>query len=101
MEGATETLSSPLVAPLGMVAVMEVAAQEVIVNGNPFKYAALAPCVLPKPLPVIVMGEPDDPVLAEICDITGDVTTDEEKETLSNVAVARLLAQSLETASPM
>jgi hypothetical protein len=53
--GATETISKPETAPVGIVTVREVADHELIVTGASFRYTALLPTVVPNPLPVITI----------------------------------------------
>jgi hypothetical protein len=101
MLGAIETSSGPDVAPVGIVNVIDVALQELVVTAVPFSNTALPPCVAPKLAPVIVTWLPTDPVVAETLVITGAGAAVELTDTLSNVAVSRVLLPLLETANPM
>jgi hypothetical protein len=53
MLGASDTNNAPDVAPVGTVAVIEVAFQELIVIGALFSITELPLCVAPNPVPVI------------------------------------------------
>ena len=53
MVGATETKSGPDVAPTGIVVMTDVLLQELTVIGELFSNTKLAPCEVPKPVPVI------------------------------------------------
>jgi hypothetical protein len=57
----TVTMMFPLVAPAGTGAVMLVALQAVGGARVPLKVTVLVPCVAPKFVPVMVMGEPTAP----------------------------------------
>src|SRR5579864_445877 len=100
MLGATDTTNGPEVAPVGIVMLILVAVHEFTVIEVLFSSTALLPCVLPKPVPVIVTWLPIDPVVAEVLLMTGAGTAAELTETLSNAAVARVELP-LFTASPI
>jgi hypothetical protein len=51
--GATETSIAPVVAPAGIVIVIDVLLQLLIVTPTPFSKTALPPCMLPNPVPEI------------------------------------------------
>jgi hypothetical protein len=53
MLGATKTASGPVVAPVGIVTVTDVAPQEFTVGSAPFRVTMLLPCEAPKPVPDI------------------------------------------------
>jgi hypothetical protein len=101
MVGATDTARIPEVAPLGIVIVMDVADQELIVVGRPFKRTWLLPADAPKPVPEITTWLPMEPVVAETLVMRGAVDEVELIETLSSVAVASELVDLLITANPM
>src|SRR5579859_1524966 len=100
MLGATEASSGPVVAPVGIVIVSDVALQLLIVTGAPFSSTALPLCVEPKPVPVITTWLPADPVVAETAVITGAGAAAEFTDTLSNTPVAVEDVVRLLTASP-
>jgi len=57
----TVTTTFPVVAPLGTITVMLVAPQLVGVPAVPLNVTVLAPCVVPKFVPVIITGVPTGP----------------------------------------
>src|SRR5262245_45540088 len=59
----TVTVTDPVVAPAGTVAVILVAAQLVTVASVPLKWTVLTPCVAPKLVPVIVTAVPAGPLV--------------------------------------
>jgi len=100
MLGATETDSTPDVAPGGTVTTMEVSLQELIVIGLLLSMTALAPADAPNPEPVMITWLPIDPVSAETLVITGPGAEAKFTDTLSKTAVARTVLLSLLTPSP-
>jgi len=98
--GATETSNGPVVAPTGIVIVMDVPLQLLTVTAAPFSSTALPPCEPPNPVPEITTWLPIDPVVAETPVITGAGAAAELTDTLSNVAVAKDAVVRLLTASP-
>ena len=101
MLGATETNSGPEVAPVGIVTVIEVLLHELIVTNAPFSVAKLVLCDAPNPDPLITTWLPIGPVVAESPVVTGAAAASVFSETLSNVAVVRVVSLLLLTASPM
>jgi len=99
--GATETSSSPELAPAGIVILTDVPLQLLMVTGAPFSSTALPPCVAPNPVPVITTWLPIEPVVADTAVITGAGAATVLTDTLSNVAVATEVVVRLLTASPM
>ena len=57
----SETVTEPLVAPDGTVAVMLVLLQEVVLAVTPLNRTVLLPWLAPKPLPVSVIEPPTGP----------------------------------------
>jgi hypothetical protein len=98
--GATETSNGPVVAPAGMVIVIDVLLHALIVTAEPFNRTALPPCVPPNPVPEITTWLPIDPVVADTPVITGAGAATELTDTLSNVAVAKEAMVRLLTAKP-
>ena len=98
--GAGKTTSGPEVAPTGIIIVIEVSLQALIVACAPFNNTMPEPCEAPKPIPEITTWPPIAPVVAETLLITGAGVVAELTDTLSNVAVARLLVLPLLTAIP-
>jgi hypothetical protein len=100
MLGATDTSIGPVVAPAGMVMVIDVSLQLLIVTAAPFSNTALPPCVAPNPDPEMTTWLPIDPVVADTAVITGAGAAAEFTDTLSNVAVAKEDVMRLLTAKP-
>jgi len=100
MLGATDTSIGPVVAPAGMLMVIDVSLQLLIVTAAPFSNTALPPCVAPNPDPEITTWLPIDPVVADTAVIAGAGAPAEFTDTLSNVAVAKEDVVRLLTASP-
>jgi hypothetical protein len=100
MLGATDTTSNPVVAPVGIVAVIDASLQELIVTGTAFNVTTLPPSEAPNPEPLIVTWLLTLPVVAETLVMTGAGAAAELTETLSKVAVARDEVLPLVTASP-
>jgi hypothetical protein len=100
MMGATETTSGPVVAPVGIVIVIDVSLQALTITGDPLSNTRLPPCVAPKPEPEITTWLPTGPVVAETLLMTGAGAAPELTDTLSNVAVARAELLAFVTASP-
>src|SRR6266700_3676311 len=100
MLGATETDSTPDVAPAGIVMMIAVSLQELIVTGLLLSITALPPADAPKPEPVMATWLPIDPVSAETLVITGPGAEAELIEILSKTAVAKDTVLPLVTASP-
>lgn len=63
------TVTGPVVAPVGTVAVMLVLLQEVIVAFDPLN--STVPCVPPKPLPLMTTEPPTGPFGGARLEITG------------------------------
>ena len=72
------TTTVPVVAPVGTGATMVVVLQLVTVAGVPLKVSVLAPCAVPKLLPVTVIDVPTAPEAGEIPVIVGAGTTAKE-----------------------
>src|SRR5215467_14878174 len=100
MLGATETSSGPVVAPTGIVMLIDVPLQLLIVTAAPFNKTALPPCVVPKPEPLITTWLPIDPVVADTAVITGAGAAPEFTDTLSNTPVATEVVVRLLTPKP-
>src|SRR5882672_8829443 len=101
MLGAITTTIRPDAAPDAIVTVMDVLLHELIVIGAPFTVTWLLPCEAPKWVPLITTWLPIEPVVADTPVITGAGDAAESRDTLSNVAVCRLLFVPLSTNSPM
>src|SRR2546425_13213526 len=101
MLGATNTVSGPDVAPAGIVALIEPALHELTTSCVPFRSARLLPCEVPKPDPEIETSYPGSPVVGQMLLMTGEADAAELRETLSKVAVSRVVLAVLLTASPM
>jgi hypothetical protein len=71
----TVTTTLPEVAPVGTVATIDVAPQLVAVATVPLNVTVLAPCVVPKFAPVIVIDAPTAPDVGEIVVMLGVATT--------------------------
>jgi hypothetical protein len=89
MVGATRTARGPDVAPVGIVAVTEVALQAVTGATTPFSITALLPCVAPNPDPEITTEVPTGPPVVDSAVMAGVAALGVFTDTLSNVAVAR------------
>src|SRR5690242_3319585 len=100
MVGATRTARGPEVAPVGIVAVIEVSLQEFTVMSAPLRLTRLLPWVEPKPAPEITTWLPTEPVVVERLLITGGGAAAEFTETLSKVAVANVEVLLLHTTRP-
>jgi len=100
MLGATDTSNGPVVAPTGIVMLIDVPLQVFTVTPAPFSSTALPFCWPPNPVPVITTWLPMDPVVAETAVITGAGAAAELSDTLSNVALAKADVVRLLTASP-
>ena len=100
MLGAINTTRGPLVAPVGIVMVMDLALQDLIVTTLWFSNTTLLPCKSPYPAPPITIWLPITPFVAETLLITGAGAEAELTETLSKVAVARAVVLPLVTANP-
>src|SRR5437879_13705744 len=98
MLGATRTARGPELVPAGIVIVTEVALQELIATGLPFKSTWLLLCEAPNPEPEITTAVPTDPVVAETALITGAGAAAVLMDTLSNVAVDKADVVSLVSA---
>ena len=96
------TVTGPVVAVVGTVATICVLLQLVMeVAAVPLKLRVLLPCAEPKPVPPIVTDVPVAPALGERLVTTGTgAAAPAVTETLSNVAVAKLVVRALFTASP-
>ena len=96
----TVTLTSPVVAPLGAVAIICVLVQLAIVEAFvPLKLTVLVPCEPPKLEPAIVTDVPVPPKSGEMPVTKGVEPT--VIDTLSKVPVAELVRLPLVTARPM
>ncbi len=100
MLGAIDTSNGPVVAPTGIVMLIDVPLQVLMVTAAPFSNTALPPCNPPNPVPVITTWLPIDPVVAETAVITGAGAAVELTDTLSNVALANEEVVRLLTANP-
>src|SRR5438445_8541107 len=100
MLGATRTARGPELAPEGIVMPIELALQEVVGAAVPFNITALLPCAAPNPEPEITTEPPTAPVVAETALITGAGAFGVLMDTLSKVAVARLVFALLLSARP-
>ena len=101
MLGATETTNEPDVAPEGTVMVIELALQLFTVTGAPFNVTVLLPCEDPKVEPDISTCVPTGPSVGEMLLTKGDGLFVALTETLSKVAVAKLVFTLLLNANPM
>jgi uncharacterized membrane protein YdfJ with MMPL/SSD domain len=99
--GPTKTAKSPEVAPVGIVMLIDVAFQELIVTGAPFRVTVLPPWEAPKPDPEITTWVPIGPVVVDSPVITGAGVVVELTDTLSNVAVDTAVRLDPLTPSPM
>jgi hypothetical protein len=77
------------------------ALHELTVTELPFNTTRLLPCAVPKFAPVITTWLPTEPVVADTLVITGAGVVVVLTDTLSIVAVAKLVFESLLTPSPM
>jgi hypothetical protein len=100
ISGATDTTTGPVVAPAGIVMVIDASLQALTITGEPLSNTTLLPCVAPKPEPEITTWLPTGPVVAESPLITGPGAPAELTDTLSNVAVARAPLAPLTTTKP-
>jgi hypothetical protein len=67
----TVTITFPVVAPVGIVPVMDVADQFIMVSPVPFTVTVLLPCVSPKLEPSISTADPRSPLVGETLEING------------------------------
>jgi len=100
MLGAIDASNDPVVAPTGIVMLIDVPLQVFTVTPAPFSNTALPLCWAPNPVPVITTWLPIDPVVAETAVITGAGAAAELSDTLSNVALAKADVVRLLTANP-
>jgi hypothetical protein len=100
MLGAIDTSNGPVVAPTGIVMLIDVPLQVLMATVAPFSRTALPLCEAPNPVPEITTWLPIDPVVAETAVITGAGAAAELSDTLSNVALAKAEVVRLLTASP-
>jgi hypothetical protein len=100
MLGATETSKYPEVAPAGIVVTIDVLVHELTVIGAPFSMTKLPPSDAPKPVPVICTWPPIDPVVADTAVIAGAGLAVELTDTLSKVALWRVVVEVLLTIRP-
>jgi len=100
MLGATHTANGPEVAPEGIVTETEPALQELTVARLPLSVTMLPASEFPNPEPEMTTWLPIVPALAETLLITGAGIAAVLTDTLSKVAVARLLVFPLLTPSP-
>src|SRR5207245_815778 len=98
--GATDTPNGPVVAPTGIVMLIDVPLHVLIGTATPFSRTTLFPCDAPNPVPEITTALPTDPVVADTPLITGAGAEAELTDTLSKVAVASAEALPLFTAKP-
>jgi hypothetical protein len=89
ISGATDTTTGPVVAPTGIVMVIEVSLQLLTITGDPLSNTRLPPCTAPKPEPEITTWLPTGPVVADRPLMTGAGAAAELTDTLSNVAVPK------------
>jgi hypothetical protein len=101
MPGEMDTTKGPDVAAPGIVITIEVALQEVIVTGVPFKVTVLPLCGGPKPEPTIITWVPAFPVVAETLAMQGADELEGLTVTLSKVAVVVAVVVPLVTARPI
>src|ERR1700680_1533693 len=87
---STVTITFPVVAPDGTWATIWMALQLVGVAVVPLKVTELEPCVLPKPVPVIVTGSPTAPDVDERLVIAGGGRTSNETALLDSREVLTL-----------
>src|SRR5215470_10664312 len=100
MLGPKRTHISPVVAPAGIVMVIEVALHELMVTGASFRTTVLVPCEEPNPEPEITTCVPTGPVVVERLLITRGVTLLDVIDTLSKYCVAGVFAWPPPTANP-
>src|ERR1700739_2489241 len=100
MLGASWTAITPDVTPVGIVAVIDVALHELIVNGESFNKTTLLPCKAPKPEPEITTCVPTAPVVEDSIVITGAVSVAELTDTLSKDPLWRVDGLPLLNAKP-
>src|SRR5262245_58493662 len=91
MLGATATVRGPEVAPDGTVIVIEVPLQASTVAAKPLRRTSLLLWEVPKPRPEMVTEFPGNPTVDEREEIVGAGDAVVLTETLSNVAVTRVL----------
>jgi hypothetical protein len=101
MLGATRTARGPEGALDGIVMPIELSLQEVVGTAVPFRITALFPCVAPNPKPEIATALPTDPVVVETALINDAGVPGVLMETLSKVAVAKLVFTLLLSAIPI
>src|SRR5439155_26268343 len=87
MLGAMDTSKDPVVAPTGIVMLIDVPLQVLTVTAAPFSNTALPPCKAPNPVPEITTWLPMDPVVAETAVMSGAGAAAELSVLLSNVTV--------------
>ena len=100
MLGATRTARGPELAPDGIVMPIEPALQELVGAAVPFNITALLPCTAPNPEPEITTAAPADPVVVETALMAGAGAPAVLMDTLSKVAVAKLVFALLLSARP-
>src|SRR5713226_9729604 len=101
MPGASNTVSEPDFAPAGIVALIEPALHELTTSCVPFSSARLLPCEVPKPDPEIETSYPGSPIAGQMLLMAGGTVAAEPTETLSKVAVSRVVLAVLLTARPI
>jgi len=99
--GPTSTTKGPVLAPVGIVMLIDPSLHVFTGAISPFNRTTLLPCNPPNPLPVIVAGLPTIPVFGLTPVITGAGVPAALTETLSNVAVASAPLLLLLTAKPI
>jgi hypothetical protein len=99
--GAAETTNEPDVAPEGTVMVIEFALQLFTVTGAPFSVTVLLPCEDPKAEPDISTCVPTGPSVGEMPLMKGAGLVVVLTDTLSKVALAKLVFTSLLSPIPI
>ncbi len=101
MLGPTATSNGPEAAPGLSVTVIDVVLQELTVIGKEFSVTRLLPCEAPKFVPEITIWLPIEPVVADRPEITGAGVAAELTDTLSKLAVLKVVVESLASARPI
>jgi len=101
MVGATRTARGPDVAPVGIVAVTDVALQAVTGATTPLTITVPVLCVAPNPDPEMTTDVPTGPAVVDSELMAGAGALGVLTDTLSNVAVARAELLELFTTNPM
>ena len=80
----TVTENGPELAPVGTTAAIFVSLQLTAIAFVPFSVSVLAPCVAPKPLPLIWTTSPTTPLVGETFEIVGDWANNAPEATNGN-----------------